>query len=215
MLEHGGIVSQGKCIAQDCLLWYACTVTPQTDKSLSEWTMVTTGGPPNLDINFRANETSFEAAKAFNLNSQLWMMSHQNQQLLTAFNYRFESWKTEVEAGKRDNKTPPQPPIGWGLVEDATGFSYAEPGAGSPVCPPRTDIPEDHSQTQAQINAATGPDSIRIGVHLHGAYWQALTGDTCADGFKTPPMPPGKDFPAGSVFQKVMSPWGGWWLKVG
>ena len=89
-------------------------------------------------------QTSLEAAKANTLASTLAMVEHLNNELKNSYNSRFDSWKIEVEAGKRDNKNPPPVPAGYNAVTGASGFAYPELGS-LPVTLPRTDIPADYS----------------------------------------------------------------------
>jgi hypothetical protein len=168
---------------------------------------------PTLDLSSQLWQTTLEAAKANTLASSTFMVSHLNDELKNLYLSRFGSWTTEVLAGKHDNTNPPTPPGGYAVVTSPDGFAWPAPGT-TPVCamPP---VPADHSKSQEQLDAATGKDHISIGVHLSGNYWSALGDDTCKSPFKTPAMPPGADYPAGSVFEKIDFFMGkGWWLKV-
>lgn len=157
---------------------------------------------PTLDDAKRASAV-FAEAQAKRMNADL---THR-------YMLNFEAWKTEVLAGKRDNKNPPQPPHAWIVEPDAEGYAYETTGK-DPVCAMPA-LPEDHSKTQEELDEETGDNNIDIGVHLSGSYWSAGKNDTCKSGFRTPPMPPGSDYPAGSIFEKVGFFMGkGWWLKI-
>ena len=136
-----------------------------------------------------------------------------NSDLTHRYLLNFGGWKTEVLAGKRDNKTPPQPPKAWVAAMQDDGFWYEVPGT-EPVCAMPFPLQEDYSKTQTEVDAETGANNIDIGVNIGGNYWSAGPKDTCKAGFRTPPMPPGKDYPGGSVFEKVGFFMGkGWWLR--
>jgi hypothetical protein len=68
-----------------------------------------------------------------------------NTALLNRFTSNFNSWKIEVEAGKRNNLNPPQPPLKWIPLMQTDGFTYESQSLTEYVCDPRTDIPEDRS----------------------------------------------------------------------
>jgi hypothetical protein len=89
--------------------------------------------------------TTLEAAIANTLASSTLMVDHLNSELKKRYDSSFESWKTMVLAGKIDNTNPPQPPAGYILVSNKTGFTYPELGA-EPVTASRTDIPADYSK---------------------------------------------------------------------
>jgi hypothetical protein len=136
-----------------------------------------------------------------------------NADLKHRYLLNFSGWETMVLAGKIPNTSPPKPPNAWIPVLQDDGFTYEAVGS-QPVCamPP---IPADYSKTQAERAAEIGKNNIAIGQHLSGAYWAAGENDTCKSGFRTPPMPQGADYPAGSIFEKVGFFMGnGWWLKV-
>jgi len=111
-----------------------------------------------MDLNTRAWETSLSAAIANTLASSTLMKDHLNSELVNLYDSQFESWKVMVNAGKIDNKTPPQPPAGYTLMTSEAGFSYAELGPAM-VCAPRTDIPDDYSKPV--VTTLPEPDHIR------------------------------------------------------
>jgi hypothetical protein len=159
-------------------------------------------------------QTTLEAAIANSLATTTVMVAQLNEQAKTNYlNNTFKSWETMVIAGKIDNKNPPKPPVGYAVVKAASGFYYPEPAIAA-VCemPP---LPKDYSKTQDELDKLAGEFHMEIGVPLGGNYWSAGQGDTCPGGFRTPPLPEGPTWPAGSVFQKIPHFMGkGWWLKV-
>jgi hypothetical protein len=112
----------------------------------------------STDLQLRGWETTLEAAIANTLASSTVMVEHLNSELKKRYDLAFESWRTQVLAGKIDNLNPPQPLVGYQLVKMGSGFSYPELGV-DPVCAPRTDIPADYSKPQVLV--LPEPDHVR------------------------------------------------------
>jgi|SRR5579872_1013416 len=131
---------------------------------------------------------SLAAAQANQLASSQIMVAQMNTNLKTIYLTAFNNWKISVDAGRIPNTDPPQPPKGYVVSSpDANGFQWPVPG-NDPVCdvPP---IPEDHSLTQQQIQAALTPNTIDIGKNIGGKWFSVGPKDTFGVGQTTPPIP--------------------------
>jgi hypothetical protein len=152
--------------------------------------------PSNPDIaQALANCAASAATAASTLNSNL------TQIYLTGF----QNWAQQVLAGKIANTDPPQPPAGYAAVQASDGWTYVIRGT-DPVCavPPVPSVP---TMPPAGV--------VAIGSRIANTnYWAALLQDTAPNGYTTPAPTTAQDGTVG-FFTKVMSPFGGWWEKVG
>ena len=127
-----------------------------------------------------------------------------NNHALALFVSRAQSWEINAKIAQ-DNNLPmppkPTPPMGLKLVPRETDDPNTLPVevvvSTTPLAPPVPDLPEVKKPTGIVVS---------IGVRLYGAYYQAKADDTAPAGHETTLD--------GARYRKVMSPWGGWWLRL-
>lgn len=121
-------------------------------------------------------------------------------------NYTFPNWLLNYEKTGDYTMVPPQPPLGLMVEIDSNNPwqpNYVQ--IGLPVC---AIPPYNH------ILPPPVPGTFGIGVHISGNYWQVLPTDNEAAGYITPSPVTTPDGTTG-IFEKIVYPFGGWYLKVG
>lgn len=104
--------------------------------------------------------TSLAAAVANTKISSIAQFAHLNRELQNLYLSRFNSWASEVTAGKHDNSNPPQPPLGYALSSpDDYGFQFPSQTT-IPICdiPP---IPPNPGETP--VPHVEGDDLRNVG----------------------------------------------------
>jgi len=154
------------------------------------------------------------AAQANQLASSTVMVAQLNGQMTSIYLTAFNNWKISVDAGR----IPPTPPVEYVVASPAkNGFQWPIPDpAGTPVCA-MPSIPADHSQSQAQLQAALKPNTIDVGKQIvrgGGKWFTVGPADTFASGSATPPNTVAEDGTVGT-FEKFCAPVGaGRYLQI-
>ena len=152
--------------------------------------------PSNPDI---TQALANYAAEATSLSATL------NQNLEQVYLTGFQNWSQQVLDGKIPNTDPPQPPLDYIAAQASDGWTYVIRGT-DPVCAVPA-IPQTPSLPAAGV--------VAIGSRIANTnFWAALPNDTAPNGYTTPQPTTTQDGTVG-FFTKSMSPFGGWWEKVG
>jgi hypothetical protein len=143
------------------------------------------------------------------------LVADMNANALAIYMNNFNNWALSVVNGKIDNTNPPQPPMAWVIVTDATtGLANAVVGT-TPVCP-LPPIPPSHVQTQP----TPPPNNIDIGTCIligttPSAYYRVGPMDSWPIGKETPPGAQSADGAVGVFLRLGTAVGAGWWEKVG
>jgi hypothetical protein len=156
-----------------------------------------------------ADATSLAAAQANQLASSTAMVAQLNSNLTVIYNTAFNSWCTNVNAGRIPNTNPPQPPVQYVVSgPDKQGFQWPvlDP-SGTPVCamPP---VPPDGFTVVPKV-----PNTIDVGPNIGGKWFSVAADDTFPAGMTTPPIADASG--ALHTYEKYAAPVGaGWYLQV-
>jgi hypothetical protein len=175
---------------------------------------------PTGNVVQATDATASENVKALELAGSKMAVDRLNADLKARYLSLFSDYSKNMDTGRISTnpdspvyQAPPKPPMAFELApEDENGYVWYQIGK-TPVCdmPP---LPEDHSLTQGQINAAKPANTIDIGQHLQGNWYSLGKHDTFTVGETTPPI----QDPDGTFHQYEkfggFAPGTGWYLRI-
>jgi hypothetical protein len=143
----------------------------------------------------RAQEIVIEGIKA--------QIAHQNEETTKRYTSAVADWKINARRSQELGlKAPDKPHLTYLTVlnqfKDDEGTVWLWERSDEPA----GEVPQDLPPVTPKPSGVV----VSIGINLGGAWYQSLQQDNAPDGYLVT-----KD---GGTYQKVRSPFGGWWLKV-
>jgi len=139
--------------------------------------------------------------------AQNWAYQQNQNSASVYLNFVFPNWLLNYQKTGDYTMVPPNPPNG--IVVEIVGDNPWQPqfpAIGPPVCA---------MPAYAKIPPPPPPGTLGIGVRMSTTnYWSLLPTDTMPANYITPDPATTADGVTG-LFQKIVYPFGGWYLKIG